>query len=122
MTIKTAIIGATTAIAIAAASVAVPHAASAAPFAAVTGAPVETQAAGIERVKQRKGHGGHHRHHRGRGVNPGTAAAIGVGALILGAAIAGSSAYAAPRCRVVRVERWSPRYQAYVIRNEEICD
>ena len=119
MTIKTAIIGATTAIAIAAASVAVPATASASPFAALKGTQIETQAVGIEEVKRRRGRG---RHRHGRGVNPGAAAAIGVGALILGAAIAGGSAYAAPRCRTVRVERWSPRYQAYVIRRQRVCD
>ena len=117
MTIKTAFIGATTAIAIAAASVAVPTTASASPFAAVKGTQIETQAVGIEEVKRRRGHRRHHRH----GVNPGAAAAIGVGALILGAAIAGS-AQARPRCRTVRVERWSPRYQAYVIRKERVCN
>lgn len=116
MTIRTAIIGATTAIAITAASIAVPTTASASPFAALKGTQVETQATGIEEVKRRRGR--HHRH----GVNAGTAAAIGVGALILGAAIAGGSAYAEPRCRTVRVERWSPRHHAYVIRKERVCN
>ncbi len=120
MTIKSTIIGATTAIVIAATSVAVPTTASASPFAALNGAQVETQAAGVVEVKRRR-HRGHRRHHHG-GVNAGTAAAIGVGALILGAAVAASAANAGPRCRTVRVERWSPRYQAYVIRKERVCN
>ena len=118
MTIRTAIIGATTAIAITAASIAVPTTASASPFAALKGTQVETQATGIEEVKRRKGR----RHRHGHGVNPGTAAALGVGALILGAAIAGGSAYAEPRRRTVHVERWSPRHHAYVIRKERVCN
>ncbi len=119
MTFKSTFIGATTAIAIAATSVAIPTTASASPFAALNGAQVETQAAGVVEVKRRR-HRGHRRHHGG--VNAGTAAAIGVGALILGAAVAASAANAGPRCRTVRVERWSPRYQAYVIRKERVCN
>lgn len=124
MTIKTAIVGATTAIAIAAASVTLPTAASANPFAGLKGAGIETQAAGVEHVKfknkgkwHKPGHG-HHGHH---GIHPGAAAAVGVGALIFGAALAGA-ANAGPRCRYVEVERWSERRQAYVIRTEEVCN
>ena len=118
MTIKAAIIGTTTAIAIAAGSVALPATASAAPCPALQTAKVETQAAGVEEVKRRRVRHGRRGY---RGVNPGAAAAaIGVGALIVGAAIA---ANAAPRrCRIVRVERWSRRHQAYVIRRQEVCN
>ena len=117
MTFKTTIISAATALAIAAGTIAVPATASASPFAALQTTTIETGAAGVEEVKRRRIRHGRRGY---RGVNPGAAAAaIGVGALIVGAAIA---ANARPRCRVVRVERWSRRHQAYVIRRQEVCD
>ena len=118
MTIKTAFIGATTAIAIAAGSIAVPATASASPFSAMPTSTIETSTAGIEKV-QRRVRRGVRRGRRGPAFNAGAAAAIGIGALIAGAAIAN----AAPRrCRIVRVERWSRRHQAYVIRRQEVCN
>ncbi|MEM9224446.1 MAG: hypothetical protein AAGB11_18880 [Pseudomonadota bacterium] len=117
MTIKNAIICATTALSIAAGSVAVPMTAQAAPFAKFSNQ-IETEAAGVEEVGRR---GRRYRRWRGRGrrgVNPGAAAAIGIGAFALGAAIA---AGAANSCRTVYVERWSPRRGAYVVRRETVC-
>lgn len=120
MTIKTTIISATTAIAIAAGSIALPATASASPFTALQSTTIETQAAGVEKVQRRVRRGNRRGGRRGNNFNAGAAAAIGVGALIVGAALA---ANAAPRrCRIVRVERWSRRHQAYVIRNKEVCN
>ena len=124
MTIKSAIIGATTAIAIATVSVGATTAASAAPFTSMTTARIDT-GAGIEQVKskKKKHHGGHHGHHNNhyRGINPGAAAAIGIGALALGAIVAGSAQAAPRRCEIVEVERWSNRYRAYVVTTERRC-
>ncbi|GAB5374389.1 MAG: hypothetical protein AcusKO_08510 [Acuticoccus sp.] len=95
--------------------------ASASPFTALQSTTIETQAAGIEKVQRRVRRGNRRtRGRRGNNFNAGAAAAIGVGALIVGAALA---ANAAPRrCRIVRVERWSRRHQAYVIRRKEVCN
>jgi len=119
MTITKSLIAASTALAIAAGSIAVPTTASAAPFPTYAGAAVETQSA-VETVGGKRRHRRHHRRH-GRRLHPGAAAAIGLGAFALGAAIASGAAQAAPRCRVVNVRRWSPRYRAYVVRRERVC-
>ena len=121
MTIRSAIIGTTTAIAIATVSVGATTAASAAPFTNMTTARIDT-GAGVEQVKSKKHkhHGGHHGHHHG-GINPGAAAAIGIGALALGAIVAGSAQAAPRRCEIVEVQRWSNRYHAYVITTERRC-
>ena len=116
MTIKTAIIGATTAASIALGSIAVPATATAAsPFAALKTTQIETQAVGVEEVKRRRFRRGHRRHRRG--VDAGTAAVIGLGAFAIGAAIAAG----ANSCRTVYVERWSRRHQAYVVRKKRVC-
>ncbi|MEM6762995.1 MAG: hypothetical protein AAF615_08960 [Pseudomonadota bacterium] len=113
MNLKSAFVAAATAAAIATTSIAVPATASATPISVFKSAQIETQATGVEEVGRR-------RYRRGRRNHGG---AIAAGAIIGLAAglIAGSAAQARPRCRTVRVERWSPRYQAYVIRKRRVC-
>ncbi|MEM0909085.1 MAG: hypothetical protein AAGJ94_17095 [Pseudomonadota bacterium] len=122
MNIKSSIIGATTAFAIAAGSIAFPATASAAsPFGAMKTAQIETSATGVEEVKKRRrGKRYGKRYRRGRGINAGTAAAIGVGAVALGI-LAATAAQSAPRCRVVKRQRWSNRYNGYVTVRQRVC-
>ncbi|MEM8662646.1 MAG: hypothetical protein AAGF49_00820 [Pseudomonadota bacterium] len=115
---KNALIAATTAVAIAVGSLAVPQTAAAAPFSVFKAADLETAAPAVEEVGRR---GRRFRRHRHRRNYAGAAAAAGIIGLAAGAIIAGSAAQAYPRCRIVRTERWSPRYQAYVISREEVC-
>ncbi|MEM8662648.1 MAG: hypothetical protein AAGF49_00830 [Pseudomonadota bacterium] len=118
MNAKTSIISATTAFAIAIGSLTAATPGQAAPFAAIGGANIETAAPAVEEVgrrgrRYRRGwRRGHRRHHGG-------AAAAAIIGLTAGAIIAGAAA--GPRCRVVRVRRWSPRYQAYVVRRQRVC-
>lgn len=110
MIIRQTSVGAVTALAIAI-GVAMP--ASAASFGAIkTDRIAEGQ--GIETVGQRGRHPGRH-----VGFNPAAAAALGTNAFLFGAAFA---AHAAPRrCRIVRVEEWSHRHQAHIVRRRQVC-
>jgi hypothetical protein len=85
--------------------------ASAAPF----GAPAQVSAAaGVETVGHK-----HRHHHHCHGC---TAAAVGIGAFALGLAIASQPQTTVVReCVIERTKRWSPRHQAYVVREEKVC-
>lgn len=109
-------IAASTALAIALGSFTAVGAASAAPLGISSGtvAEVQTADAGVETVRRR-------RHWHGR--RAGTAAAIGLGAFALGAAVAAGASQARPvrECYVERTKRWSPRRGAYVITKQRVC-
>ena len=120
MNFKNTFIAASTALVIAGTSLTAPTTASAAPFVSFKSAQLETEAAGVEEVG-RRGRRWRRHHRRHRRFNHGAAAASGIGAFALGAAIA-AGAHARPYCRTVRVERWSRRHQAYVIRHRRVCD
>ena len=126
MNIQKTFVAVSTAFVITAASIAAPTSASATPFAALKSTQVETGAAAVDTVGNNRHRGNRHRRphrghgHRGPRFNHG-AAALGFGAFALGAAIA-ANAQARVYCRDVRVERWSPRRQAYVISVQRVCD
>ncbi len=123
MNIKQSIVAVSTAVAISAAAIAVPGTASAQPFGGMKSAAIETGATAVETVGSRHGrHRRPHHGHRGRHFNNGAAAAIGIGAFALGAALAANAATQRVYCRDVRFERWSPRRQAYVISVERVCE
>ncbi|MEM8662647.1 MAG: hypothetical protein AAGF49_00825 [Pseudomonadota bacterium] len=120
---KRRIVAVSTALAVAVTSLTAPATANAAPYSAFKTSHIETGATAVEqvqrrRIRRRRVYRG--RRYRGRRYNPGAAAAAGIIGLAAGAIIAGGAA-ARPRCRVVRVRRWSPRYQAYVVHRRRVC-
>ena len=114
MTMKTTLIAASTALVIAGTRLTAPTAATASPFAAFKTTEIQTEATGVEEVGRRW-------RRRGR-ANAGAVAAGAIIGLAAGAIIASGAAQARPRCRTVRVERWSNRHQAYVIRKRRVCN
>ncbi len=99
-----------TAAAIATTAIAATGTAQAAPLTAPSVVQMQDSAPAVETVGYR---------HRRR-VAAGTAAGIAIGL----SAIAIGSALATPRprrCYIERVEVWSPRRQAFIIRDREVC-
>lgn len=126
MSTKSQIIAFATALAIATGAVA--GTASAAPFGGLP-APVESSSA-VQPVKwiknpQKPWQPPNKPHHKKPNFHGSEAAIIGLGAFALGAAIAGSHAHAGPvygHCYKQDVKIWSPKYQAYVIKTQTVCD
>jgi len=117
MSMKTTFIAATTALAIAAGSLVPSGPAAANPFGAFAPTQLTPEASAVEEVGRRPIRRRGHRRHHSHGA---AAAAIGLGAFALGAAIA-SGAARANQCYWQRVKVWSPRYKAYVIRQQRVC-
>ena len=111
------IVAASTAVVIAVSALTVTPAAHAAPLGvpAVAAAQSDVTAAGH---RGRPHHGHHRRPHHGHGGAAAAGIVFGLSALAIGGALAAQSR---PRCYIEQVEVWSPRRQAFVIRDREVC-
>ncbi|GAB5374105.1 MAG: hypothetical protein AcusKO_05670 [Acuticoccus sp.] len=113
MTVRQTSVGAVTALAIALGAFGASSPASAAPLGAAKTDRIAEQT-GIETVGRRGRHPGRH-----VGFNPAAAAALGTNMFLFGAAFAANTA--PRRCRIVRVEEWSHRHQAHIVRRRQVC-